>query len=189
MCLLPVRNHDFCGTSKSTAVNFATVGRRHMGLQVVIPGTIFRTCWTIENFPFDVDGFDVLRQILPQVETCRAGDPFLLFLAKPLRADIVDSLEMFLHVQSSKCGTIITDMKSLKCFVKMSSKMHLVKQPETSVVRSEIEEFPAKFMKFPQGFPTVFKIPKICDMKSQSGFYCIFINKCILPQLSKCTIL
>ena len=39
-----------------------------------------------------------------------------------------------------------------------------------SVVRSKIEEFPAKIMKFPQFFPTIFKIPKKPYKKSQSGF-------------------
>ena len=47
------------------------------------------------------------------------------------------------------------------------------------MVRSKTKEFPAKIVKFPQPFPTISKIPNFLLENSQSGFYCIFINKYI----------
>ena len=39
-----------------------------------------------------------------------------------------------------------------------------------SVARSKAEEFPAKMVKFPQSFPTIFKIPNFLLENSQCGF-------------------
>ena len=48
----------------------------------------------------------------------------------------------------------------------------------TSVTRPKTEEIPTNIIKFPEPFPTILKFPNFGLKKSQTAFYCIFINKC-----------